>query len=396
MPAMGRNSLMPERLRLLLVVDNLEVGGVREVVLSQLRRLDRDRFEIALLTLSDDRSALGAGSLPEDVPLLTASFRSHYGYSLGSYLADGFLLGSVRRWGAEALSRINDFKPDLLHFHTLPRNLGLGILAARRAGSELVFTDHVMRIRPTDYSPQARFVLRMAYRRLYRHYHVISVGKPVDASNRASGFLSRRKRHLLLQNQVDIDRFHPPRQPRAPEPVGIVSVGRIHPAKGLDTLIRAFAVLDPALPAHLTVFGPDTMDGAMRDLAAKVVPAGRKVRFLGARSDVLELLHAASVGVFPSRREGLPLALLEMMATGLPVVVSDIPELRAIVSDDVDGLVVPLDDVEALVGALSSLIGDPAQRDRLGAAARVTVERHNRHDPIHALEEFYASIVRDE
>ena len=47
------------------------------MVLSQLRRLDRDRFEIALLTLSDDRSALGAGSLPEDVPLLTASFRSH-------------------------------------------------------------------------------------------------------------------------------------------------------------------------------------------------------------------------------------------------------------------------------------------------------------------------------
>jgi glycosyltransferase involved in cell wall biosynthesis len=330
------------------------------------------------------------------VPLLTASFRTNYRYSLGAYMADGFLLRSAKRQGAEVLARIGEFEPHILHFHTLPRNLGLGILAARRARrthAELVFTDHVLRIRGTDYSPQARFVLRMAYRRLYRHYHVISVGRAVDASNRTPGFLSPAKRHILLENQIDIEYFRPPPQPRTEEPVGLVAVGRIHVNKGLHTLIRAFAGLDPAVRADLTVVGPDEMDGAMHDLAAKVVPEGRQVRFVGARSDVRELLHAASVGVFPSSREGLPLALLEMMATGLPVVVSDIPALQAIITDDVDGLVVPLDDVEALTRALTSLIQDRARRERLGAAARAGIERHHREDPIQALEAFYQSVA---
>ena len=385
---------MPERVRVLLVVDNLEVGGIREVVLSQLRRLDPGRFETALLTLSDDGSSLGSESLPKHAHLLTASFRAHYGYSLTAYLADGFLLRSAKRYGAEALARIREFEPDVLHFHTLPRNLGLGILAARQTPAELVFTDHLMRIRSTDYSPHARFVLRLAYRRLYRHYHVISVGTAVEASNRASRFLNPRKQHLLLENQIDIERFRPPPEPRSSEPVGLVSVGRIHPVKGLDTLIRAFAKLDPGFDTDLTVIGPDEMDGAMYDLAASVVPEGREVRFLGARSDVPELLRKASVGVFPSRREGLPLALLEMMASGLPVVVSDIPELQALVTHDVDGLMVPLDDVQSLVSALTSLIEDPARRGRIGAAARAKVERHNREDPIHALEDFYTGVGR--
>ena len=100
-----------------------------------------------------------------------------------------------------------------------------------------------------------------------------------------------------------------------------------------------------------------------------------------------------SVSLCRTRSPARCLSLLEMMATGLPVVVSDIPELQAIITDDVDGLVVPLDDVEALTRALTSLIEDRARRERLGAAARAGIERHHREDPIQALEAFYRSVA---
>jgi len=384
---------MPTRIRILCVVDNLEVGGVREVVVTQLHSLDPDRFEIGLLTLADDHER-ARDLLPSSVARLGVSYRAEYGYGVIDYLSDAWLLRAARTFGAPALHAIERFDPHILHFHTNPRELGLGILSKRRMPVTLVFTDHLVRIRPTDYSFAARLLLRVAYRRLYRQCHVISVGSSVARFNRYAGFLNPSRIHLLLENQIDLRTFHPPAGEACDRPLTIIYVGRIHPVKGVDTLIRAFAQLRVHEPVRLVVVGPDAMGGAMQELADRVVSRPLEAHFAGARTDVPSLLRNASIGVLPSRREGLSLALLEQMASCLAVVVSDIPELTDIVSDGVDGLVVPVDDAVALAGALQRLVEDRQLRSRLGRAARAAVERRENVDVDQQLARFYDTIAR--
>jgi glycosyltransferase involved in cell wall biosynthesis len=383
---------MSGRLRVLYVVDNLGVGGVQEVALSDLRSLDQGRFELGLLTLADDLD-IGVHDLPEHVVPLAAAYRPEYGYGLIDYVSDGVLMRGARRYGDQALEQIASFSPQVLHFHTHPRDLGLGILASRRMPTTLVFTDHIAHIRPEDYSPHARFILRHAFRRLYRRCDVISVGTSVQGYHRESRLLNPSRQHLLLENEIDLDKFHPPPSARPLDPVEVIQVARLQANKGTETVLRAFGRL--TFDGHLrcTLVGPDAMGGEMQRLAEECVADPLEVRFLGARNDVADLLRGASIGVLMSRREGLPLAVLEMMATGLPAVVSDIPEHTAIVSDGVDGLVVPLDDVEALAMALQRLINDPDLRRRIGTAARTSAEQRMTGRRIPKLEAFYETVA---
>jgi len=383
---------MPNPIRVLCVVDNLEVGGVREVVLSQISSLDADRFEVGLLTLADDLARV-RDRLPSRIAGLATTYRVDYRYGVPAYLADGFLLSGARRFGRDALAEIGRYDPDVLHFHTNPRDLGLGILAGRRSSCALVFTDHLVRIRPDDYSPYARFLLRASYRRLYRRFHVISVGPSVARANHDAGFLDPSRKHLLLENQVDLDRFRPPGAADPDRaPLEVIYVGRINHVKGIDTLIRAFGRLGVEEAVRLVLVGPDSTDGAMRRLADECVDPPLDVEFLGPRSDVPELLRRAAIGVLPSRREGQPLALQEQMATGLAVIASDIPEIADLVSDGVNGLLVPVDDADALAAALRMLLQDPDLREHLGNAARKFVESRGG-DPTLDLARFYEAVT---
>jgi glycosyltransferase involved in cell wall biosynthesis len=383
---------MRTKLRVLYVVDNLSLGGVREIVLSRLSSLDPDRFEPGLLTLADDLDEQGE-LLPSHVTKLAVRYGRDYRYGLLDYLSDGLLLRAAKQFGGDVLRVIEGFDPRILDFHTNPRDLGLGILANRRTPRVLVFTDQLVRIRPSDYSRHARFLLRASYRRLYRQFHVISVGPSVARFNREAGFLNPMRKHVLLENQIDLRRFHPPTMAPPDRPLEIIYVGRIHHVKGVDTLIRAFGRLEVEEPVRLVLVGPDAMGGEMQRLADQCVSSPLQVECLGPRTDVPSLLRRASIGVLPSRREGLSLALLEMMATSLPVVVSDIPELADIVSDRVNGFVVPVDDADALADGLRTLLLDRELRGRLGQAARESAECHMKKNVSAELARFYETVA---
>ena len=157
----------------------------------------------------------------------------------------------------------------------------------------------------------------------------------------------------------------------AGSPVQLLAVGRLVEKKGFHLLIEALAGVDPATWS-LTIVG----DGPER--AALEAAAGRlPVDFVGqlTREALTRADAEADVAVFPSVRaasgdqDGLPVALLEAMASGCAVVVSDLPGLDEAVEPGVSGLSVPSGDVAALREALATIIGDPALRATLGADA---------------------------
>ena len=157
---------------------------------------------------------------------------------------------------------------------------------------------------------------------------------------------------------------------------GFVTVARLVPQKGIDVLIRALAqTVGAARDWTLTLVG----DGPEREaLEQQVQQAGlqEQVQFLGFRSDPQTFLLQAGVFVLPSRFEGMPNALLEAMAAGLAVVVTDAsPGPLEVVVNGVSGLVVPSDDPSALADALDRLAADPPLRERLGVVARDTLRQ---------------------
>jgi glycosyltransferase involved in cell wall biosynthesis len=99
-----------------------------------------------------------------------------------------------------------------------------------------------------------------------------------------------------------------------------------------------------------------------------------EVEILGHVKDIRSLWARAHIAVLPSRREGLPKSLLEAAAFGRPIVATDVPGCREIARQNVNALLVPVDDPEALAEALAALAQDAPLRHRLGAAGRRLVE----------------------
>lgn len=175
----------------------------------------------------------------------------------------------------------------------------------------------------------------------------------------------------------------------------VVSVGRQDYPKGQDDLLEAVARLTGDYPdLILLVAGRSgSLTAALEHRAATSELAGR-IRFLGHRDDVPDLLAAADVFAFPSRFEGYPGAVLEAMALGLPVVASDIPPVREIVQPEVTGLLVPPRNPQALAEALHRLLQDRTGAARLGERGRRRfLERHTLDSSIPPMARFYRSLA---
>ena len=134
-------------------------------------------------------------------------------------------------------------------------------------------------------------------------------------------------------------------------------------------LIESFALVAAVLPeADLLLVG----DGPLRAEIEQQVGAlglGSRVRFLGIRPDVPDLLASADVFALPSVSEAASLTLMEAMASGLPVVVTDVGGNPELVTHGVEGLLIPRRDARAGAEALRTLLSDPSLRARMGQAA---------------------------
>lgn len=153
------------------------------------------------------------------------------------------------------------------------------------------------------------------------------------------------------------------------EPIALF-VGRLERRKGLDILLAAWADLlrRPAAP-RLLIAGPGEAGPWARQAQAHGVQ--RWVTFLGRRADVADLYRSADLLVFPSRAEGCPNVVLEAMASGLPVVATDVAGNREAVGEDGKaGRLVPAEDPAALAEAVATLAASAALRREVGSAAR--------------------------
>jgi glycosyltransferase involved in cell wall biosynthesis len=188
---------------------------------------------------------------------------------------------------------------------------------------------------------------------------------------------------LIRGSGVDVNRFVP--LPEAPDPITIAFVGRLLEDKGIRTLIAAHRLLRAnGSDMRLLIAGtPDPANPASVN-EEEVVSWNKEpgITWLGQVNDISSLWERAHIAVLPSRREGLPLSLLEAAACQRAMIAADVPGSREIVVNEQTGLLFPADDVAALAAALARLAQAPELRTRYAAAARRKV-----------VEEFSADVV---
>jgi len=280
----------------------------------------------------------------------------------------------------------------VLHVHHF-NMLAVVELAARIARvPRIVLTEHSthqLRTKPS--------VLRRARRRADRpdvvtvvddglaEFLVENVGVPTD-------------RIRVIPNGVDTEEFRPapvgslrhPDLPRAEILVGYV--GRLHADKDPINLVRALEQVpaDILQKMHVVLIG----DGSLRsEVEEAVLSSGisEHLTLLGDRQDVSELLPALDCFVLPSRTEGLPVALLEAMSCGLPVIATEVGGVPRAIGDA--GILVPAQDSAALASALVRVARDPTLRRRLGESARQRAEEV--HDRAKMFEAYMAELFPD-
>jgi len=151
----------------------------------------------------------------------------------------------------------------------------------------------------------------------------------------------------------------------------LLSMGRLHEAKAHDVTLQALAALPDAV---LWIAGVGPLEVKLRAMAQALGVAGR-VRFLGWRTDAAALYRTADVCVFPSRYEPLGNVVIQAWAHGLPIVAAASQGPAALIRDGEDGLLIPVDDPEALAAGIARVLGDPALRASLAEAGAGRVAR---------------------
>jgi starch synthase (maltosyl-transferring) len=170
--------------------------------------------------------------------------------------------------------------------------------------------------------------------------------------------------------------------------------GRLDPIKGLHHLLEAMRIVVPRTGATLLLAGDGAERPRLESQAARLGLAA-SVRFLGVRQDVPSLMKMADGFVFPSRTEGLPNALLEAMAAGCGIVATDVAGCRDLISDGVNGLLVPYGDAAGLARAICQLLSHREWARELGLRAQKSVsEQWTRQMMLQGYRVIYESVLQ--
>jgi glycosyltransferase involved in cell wall biosynthesis len=179
----------------------------------------------------------------------------------------------------------------------------------------------------------------------------------------------------VLPNGVALPEVRPPPAPPVPPPTTVLTLGRLGQRKGTYDLVRAFAVIAPRVPGVKLVCAGDGDIEEVRALAQELGLEDRVIcpGWVGA-AQKRAYLAEAPVFILPSNAEGMPMAVLEAMSWGLAVIATPVGGIPQLIQHERNGMLVEPGDIDAIAAALLRLMGDAALRERLGAAARATIE----------------------
>ncbi len=362
--------------------NSLVRGGAEEHILTLLRGLDRKSFRLHLVC-PPALAALLQPDIPQDVELIPI----HLGRP--THLAAALQLGRTLR----------ERQVEILHSHLFYGSLFASPIGWLSRVPAILETPHLRESWRKGWL-KSRFTVDRLVGRFVDYYIAVSEAN-ARYLEKVKGVPARKI--VVIRNGCDLSRFGlastaPIRLKRElgfgeTDPVVLV-VGRLEPQKGHQVLLDAFPAVRRQFPAaRLVCLGEGSL---RRKLEAKARALGLedKVRFVGYQANVPEWLALADFTVLPSFYEGLPIAAVESLAAGRPMVASAVDGTPEVVLDGRTGLTVPPGDAAALAAALCRLLRDPDLRKAMGEEGRRWVlENFSQEQQLRRTQELYLRAV---
>lgn len=369
------------------VLDHFNFGGTQKVVYDIINQLDYTKFSVFIILLTHGKEFLEKKKLNPAIQIYEFNYRYEASYSIFKYIQIVFFKQLTRRKSKDILLKIRDIKPDVLHFQTSPRELVIGILAKSMIGCQLVFTDHSVRLPPDKYPVINTFLLAIVLRQLYTKFHLIAVSKEIGALMKKYHWNHPSKLFQVIENRIIPSDFQVKTHQEI-SPVTIVYVARMSAVKQHSYLLDTWKKVKSE-DLQLKLVGNGELE---KDIIEKIKEENIKnVILTGNVDDVKREILESDIAVFPSSMEGMPISLLEKMATGLPVVVNNIPQLTSFVMDGMNGYVYK--NQNDFIDRIEILAKDLQLRSKLGVNARKTVEKEMSNQSLGEIQaDFYSEI----
>lgn len=342
-----------------MVITDLRVGGVPLHLFRLANALQSDEFDIHVACLASTGPVGERFERETDIPV-------HYCHAKRKRNALAF-------WRLRHI--IRQVRPDLIHAMLFHANF-----AARIVGptAGVPRSRIISEIQTVETERKWHLTLdRMTIKRtaveignaqaVVKHLHEVG-GIPISKLLLISGGVDVE----AIANAVPLDRA----EAGVPhnEPI-VIWVGRLDPVKGFEEMVEGFSLVAARRQCRFWLVGEGPYHAAVEALIRKFKLSNR-VQLLGNRNDVPRLLRAADVFLLGSRTEGMPNALLEAMAAGLPCVATDIPACREIILHQHSGLLAPPGDPRAIAKNILRCIDDEKSAKDMGRAAADFVAKH--------------------
>lgn len=377
-------------IRVAQVITRLDMGGAQETVVRICAGLDRSRFQPLILTGPDEGSGGTLHSAAADAGIPVFTVRS---------LRGPIRPGQDLRCTLELTDKLRRLRPDIVHTNSSKAGV-VGRIAAQRARiPHVVHTIHGWSF--NEFQP---CVLSRAYqlieRRLGAHTDALVVVTNTDRDIGLRHRIGHRSKYVLVRSGIPLTQ--PTEVSRASvraslgwaddTPV-VLSVGRLEPQKDPLALIDAMSTVVRRMPsARLVVVGGGSLAATSAARAAERGIAAH-VDFLGIRRDVPELLIAADVFASAARWEGMPRTVMEAVAAGVPIAVTDVGGLREVVDDGISGRLTPPTDPSRLAQAILEQLDDRAHAHAMASVARSRIAAFSEEQMVGDMAELYDRLV---
>jgi glycosyltransferase involved in cell wall biosynthesis len=358
---------LQQRKKILFIHASAEVGGTENSSFQIASRLDRKKYDLGVL------------------------FHSSPGPLMDNYRQAG-----IPYWGGPfphlrlALRVVKEFNPDIVQIYGIKNNVLWRPLLFLRGYRQLIGVTQGLTTQG-DKPGRTRILLDRLTHRLLQHY-IVDSQRVADTLVKRGFETSKLK---VIYNGIPLPVLSPT-QKRQNDPPVIVCVGNLRPVKGHTYLLLALKILlDHGIRFQAWIVG----DGPLKEeltTTAKTLQLSPFVSFMGRVNSVEAVLREADIFASLSLSEGIPIALMEAMSFGLPVVATDVGGVSELINDGSSGSLIPNKGIHEAASRLEMLLTHPTLRTRIGRNARqIIASRFSIENTVQEYEKLYAAIVRN-
>lgn len=346
---------MNDKTKILIVINNLGVGGAERLVIDDINEMLARGLDVTLITLKLEKTNK------------TLYSQLDLGKDRWINIDFGSLL-NLKSWFVFA-HKLKALKPDVLITHLWYSNT-IGRILGKICGVKNIITfEH--NVYDTLKTWKMFFLDR-----LFQGFstHIVAVSGAVKNSLIRHGIKIEKIKVIL--NGIDISKYKD-KEIKKNDKFTFIFIGRLIHQKGVDILLQAFA---KTKEGQLLIVGTGAEEENLKSLSRELKVVDR-VKFLGTRQDIPELLLSSDCFVLPSRYEGLPMVLLEAIAARKIIIVSDFESASELIQNNINGIMVHKENIGELAIAMNRVVEDPNLRSNLQQGVSkisesVSIEKH--------------------